>query len=179
MPERFVCTLVQKGGIKVLFLSFSFLLVAYGTLYRYLQWLMNMHVCCTGERCEVDIDDCAAATCANNGSCIDGVAEYTCLCSPGFRGVICDVDIDECASVPCYNNATCHDAVNSVLSVNLSLRRKNCTVPYTKHTKSIIRRVRWRRGATGLAINRSRVQSLLEAKLRNNLGQVVHTYAPL
>ena len=90
---------------------------------------MNMHVCCTGERCEVDIDDCAAATCANNGSCIDGVAEYTCLCSPGFRGVICDVDIDECASVPCYNNATCHDAVDSVLSVNLSVRRKNCTVP--------------------------------------------------
>ena len=42
---------------------------------------------------------------------------------------------------------------------------------------------RWRGGATGkafgLAINRSRVQILLEATLRNNLGQVVHTYEPL
>jgi len=34
-----------------------------------------------GERCEVDIDDCAGAECANNGTCVDGVAEYTCLCS--------------------------------------------------------------------------------------------------
>jgi len=41
----------------------------------------------------------------------------------------------------------------------------------------------WRGGATGkafgLAINRSRVQILLEAILRNNLGQAVYTYVPL
>ena len=76
-----------------------------------------MYECLTGERCEVDIDDCATATCANNGTCIDGVAEYTCQCAPGFRGVICDVNNDECASAPCYNNATCHDSVNSVVLV--------------------------------------------------------------
>jgi len=33
--------------------------------------------------------------------------------------------------------------------------------------------------AFGLTINRSRVQILLEVTLRNNLGQVVHTYVPL
>ena len=42
---------------------------------------------------------------------------------------------------------------------------------------------RWRGGATGkafgLAISRSRVQILLEAALRNNRRQVVHTYVPL
>ena len=42
---------------------------------------------------------------------------------------------------------------------------------------------RWRGGATGksfgLAINRSRVQILLEATVRNNLMQVVYTYVPL
>ena len=41
----------------------------------------------------------------------------------------------------------------------------------------------WHCGATGRAldcsINRSLVQILLGAKLRNNLGQVVHTYVPL
>jgi len=44
----------------------------------------------------------------------------------------------------------------------------------------------WRGGATGraleffgLAINRSWVQILLGAKLRNNIGQVVHTYVSL
>jgi len=39
---------------------------------------------------------------------------------------------------------------------------------------------RWRnRQSAGLAINGLRVQILLGATLRNNLGQVVHTYAPL
>jgi len=33
--------------------------------------------------------------------------------------------------------------------------------------------------AFGLAINRSRVQVLLEAMLCNNLRQVVHTYVPV
>jgi len=33
--------------------------------------------------------------------------------------------------------------------------------------------------AFGLAISRSRVQILLEATLRNNLRQAVHTYVPL
>ena len=37
--------------------------------------------------------------------------------------------------------------------------------------------VRWRNGySVGLAINRSQIQILLWATLRNNLGQVVHTY---
>jgi len=39
---------------------------------------------------------------------------------------------------------------------------------------------RWRNGySIGLAISRSRVQILLRATLRNNLGQAVHTYLPL
>ena len=42
---------------------------------------------------------------------------------------------------------------------------------------------RWRGSATGraldFAISRLRVQILLEAMLRNNLGQVVHTYVSL
>ena len=41
----------------------------------------------------------------------------------------------------------------------------------------------WRGSAMGraldFAISRSRVQILLEAVLRNNLGQVVYTYVPL
>jgi len=39
---------------------------------------------------------------------------------------------------------------------------------------------RWCNGkAFGLAISRSRVQILLEATPRNNLGQIVYTYVPL
>jgi len=40
--------------------------------------------------------------------------------------------------------------------------------------------VRWRNGySVGLAIDRSRVQILIGATLRNNLGSVVHAYVPL
>jgi len=47
------------------------------------------------------------------------------------------------------------------------------------------RKLGWRGGATGraldlqIAINRSWLQILLGVKLRNNLGQVVHTYVSL
>jgi len=43
--------------------------------------------------------------------------------------------------------------------------------------------LRWRGSATGraldFAISRSRIEILLEATLRSNLGQVVNTYVPL
>jgi len=45
---------------------------------------------------------------------------------------------------------------------------------------NVVRKPRWRNGhSVGRAINRSWVQILLGAKLRNYLGQVVHTYVPL
>jgi len=53
---------------------------------------------------------------------------------------------------------------------------------YIKLTFVVVSHKTWRGGAMvkafGLAINRSRVQILLEVTLRNNLGQVVYTYVP-
>ena len=46
---------------------------------------------------EINIDDCINNPCLNNGSCVDGVNSYTCVCSPGYTD--CDQD-------PCMNNAT-------------------------------------------------------------------------
>ena len=37
-----------------------------------------------------DIDDCVNHTCANGGSCMDGVSTYTCNCPPGFTGMYCE-----------------------------------------------------------------------------------------
>ena len=52
---------------------------------------------------------------------------------------------------------------------------------YVRHKEIVV--VNWRSSATSraldFAISRSRVQILLEATLRNNLGQVVYTYVPL
>jgi len=49
----------------------------------------------------------------------------------------------------------------------------------THHTDLVYDRHTVVGSSVGLAISRSQVQILLEATLRNNLGQVVHTYVPL
>ena len=36
-----------------------------------------------------DIDDCVNHTCANGGSCLDGVNNYSCSCMAGFTGDRC------------------------------------------------------------------------------------------
>ena len=39
----------------------------------------------------LDIDDCNPYPCVNNGTCIDGVDNYTCACVPGFQGKNCAI----------------------------------------------------------------------------------------
>jgi hypothetical protein len=44
----------------------------------------------------VNIDECESNPCHNGASCLDGIADYTCLCQAGFTGRDCKVNIDEC-----------------------------------------------------------------------------------
>ena len=39
------------------------------------------------------IDECADDPCQNNGTCIDGVGEYTCNCLPGYEGDSCENEV--------------------------------------------------------------------------------------
>ena len=39
----------------------------------------------------LDIDDCSPNSCQNDGSCIDGIADFTCDCSEGFAGNTCEI----------------------------------------------------------------------------------------
>lgn len=34
----------------------------------------------------MEMDECASAPCLNNGTCVDGIAEYSCLCGAGWEG---------------------------------------------------------------------------------------------
>ena len=57
------------------------------------------------QSCQINIDDCHGNTqCQHGSQCIDGVANFTCKCRPGYDGRFCEIDIDDCASSPCKNN---------------------------------------------------------------------------
>lgn len=65
----------------------------------------------TGVRCETDIDECNATqkTCANGGTCTDGVnpGTFNCICRPGFTGPTCEGEVDPCKQQPCRNGGQC------------------------------------------------------------------------
>eukprot|EP00794_Sanderia_malayensis_P003874 gene3874-4417_t len=42
----------------------------------------------SGYEC-VGIDECASNPCLNNGTCINGVNNYTCVCASGYAGIQC------------------------------------------------------------------------------------------
>ena len=37
----------------------------------------------------IDIDNCAPNPCQNDGECVDGIADFTCICVEGFTGKKC------------------------------------------------------------------------------------------
>ena len=37
----------------------------------------------------VDVDECASHPCQHQGTCVDGINDFTCSCHPGFTGVLC------------------------------------------------------------------------------------------
>ncbi|XP_075322635.1 von Willebrand factor D and EGF domain-containing protein [Odontesthes bonariensis] len=68
----------------------------------------------TGERCEVDLDDCKPNPC-RLGRCIDGPNSFSCICPPGMTGRTCREDIDECVSQPCFAGVSCNNTMGSFI----------------------------------------------------------------
>ncbi|CAF4376184.1 unnamed protein product, partial [Adineta steineri] len=50
----------------------------------------------------------------NNGTCIDKINDYSCLCSPLFTGKYCEERLNLCNQDlnPCKNNGHCSIAEN-------------------------------------------------------------------
>uniref|UniRef100_A0A674KD90 Protein eyes shut homolog n=1 Tax=Terrapene triunguis TaxID=2587831 RepID=A0A674KD90_9SAUR len=72
---------------------------------KYFRKSMSSSLFCfyTGNRCEVNIDECISAPCLNDGSCIDDINFYKCHCKKGFIGINCETDVDECLPEPCLH----------------------------------------------------------------------------
>lgn len=67
-----------------------------------------------GRLCESNIDNCQPDPC-HHGTCIDGIASYTCNCVPGYTGYRCENQLNECHSNPCQNGGKCVDLVNKYI----------------------------------------------------------------
>ncbi|CAN7992735.1 unnamed protein product, partial [Ixodes hexagonus] len=84
-------------------------------------WLVDRYECnCTdtgftGLHCEQNIDDCHPGLCLHNGTCQDGVRDFSCLCPGGYEGRSCERDVPDCSPSPCRNGAHCLERSNASL----------------------------------------------------------------
>lgn len=67
----------------------------------------------TGKNCNSNIDECVSQPCQNNGTCEDGIGNYSCHCMVGFNGLNCEHNINDCTEDSCQNGGTCYDKVNN------------------------------------------------------------------
>eukprot|EP00064_Thunnus_orientalis_P009275 superscaffoldBa00001166_g9298 len=43
-----------------------------------------------------NIDECQSNPCRNGGTCVDGLASFTCVCLPSYSGLYCEEDTETC-----------------------------------------------------------------------------------
>ncbi|XP_022079662.1 tolloid-like protein 1 [Acanthaster planci] len=56
---------------------------------------------------------CTSSPCQNGGSCTNVDLDFTCNCTPGWKGKACDQNIDDCQPWPCgQHGVNCQDLVN-------------------------------------------------------------------
>uniref|UniRef100_A0A671QZJ3 Neurogenic locus notch homolog protein 3-like n=1 Tax=Sinocyclocheilus anshuiensis TaxID=1608454 RepID=A0A671QZJ3_9TELE len=60
-----------------------------------------------GNLCQVNINECASSPCLNRGTCVDGVASFTCVCEPPYSGPTCAELLTPCTPNPCANHGSC------------------------------------------------------------------------
>ncbi|XP_067842781.1 protocadherin Fat 4-like [Heptranchias perlo] len=70
-----------------------------------------------GQLCELDIDECQAAPCSNQGTCLNYQGTFSCTCPEGFTGSLCETDINECQQNLCQNGATCMNMPGTFLCI--------------------------------------------------------------
>lgn len=61
----------------------------------------------TGQRCNIDIDECASNPCRKGATCINDVNGFRCMCPEGPHHPSCYSQVNECLSSPCiHGNCT-------------------------------------------------------------------------
>ena len=79
-----------------------------------------------GKYCNTTINYCAASTC-QNGTCVNGATNFTCLCFNGYTDANCSTQINYCAAGIC-NNGNCTNLVGGYQCTCLAgYTGTNCT----------------------------------------------------
>ena len=90
-----------------------------------------------GKQCydipECDLEFISAAAnktsqnlCANGGTCVDGIGNYSCMCASGWTGRRCREEIDECLSSPCLYGKCDDDIGRYFCSCKKGFTGSNC-----------------------------------------------------
>ncbi|KAI3420146.1 hypothetical protein GPALN_003468 [Globodera pallida] len=86
----------------------------------------------TGQRCEVDIDECLQETtvCQNGGKCVNTFGAFYCDCPVNFVGQFCEVfqrPTNRCLAnhFPCLNGGRCHENIVATTAVSALALNKN------------------------------------------------------
>uniref|UniRef100_A0A665WAB6 Neurogenic locus notch homolog protein 2-like n=1 Tax=Echeneis naucrates TaxID=173247 RepID=A0A665WAB6_ECHNA len=106
-----ICLVLLKSVLQIHF----FKLV---TMTRYLDQHINymcafntifsLNCSLTGNKCNVDIDECSSNPCMSSGICVDKLNGFHCVCPPNTHGKHCEVEQVPCASHPCERGGVCH-----------------------------------------------------------------------
>ena len=61
-----------------------------------------------GINCEIQLNKCSSNPCLYNGTCIDSLDNFMCICPAWHAGLICSERIDPCLNpITCANNGRC------------------------------------------------------------------------
>lgn len=73
--------------------------------YLFIEFLLNKYFLCTGNRCDIVINECARNPCSSHHVCFPHPSDlgYICQCPPGKTGPLCDRDKTKiCRGATCY-----------------------------------------------------------------------------
>ncbi|CAD5120054.1 DgyrCDS8636 [Dimorphilus gyrociliatus] len=65
----------------------------------------------SGDRCEIDEDECVSEPCFNGATCQDAKGFYLCVCTEGFSGSRCQENLNDCIVNNCKNGGSCIDGI--------------------------------------------------------------------
>ena len=86
--------------------------------HAYTQKTMGKLTVCSVTVFFIGINECASDPCHNDATCVDETNQFTCLCIPGYTGVVCETG-RLLVSLQCRFCSMCVQCVRSDMSISI------------------------------------------------------------